>query len=114
VGVDWSAEGIKKARRKFPQYAYELANIRDAKAPARADLVMMLDVIGPEANPWNRTLLARALTWAKQAVLLSVKAPDHDTRDQAWKIFLDQLETVSPGFREVGHLGTELFVLKTQ
>jgi SAM-dependent methyltransferase len=114
VGIDWSAEAVRNARRKFPRYSYELANIREAKAPARADLVMMLDVIGPEACASNRGLLAHALALANRGILVSTTAPDWHSRDQAWQIFLDQLETVSTGFRVLGNVGTELFVLKTQ
>lgn len=113
-GIDWSAEAIKRARRRFPRYSYSLGNIRDAKAPAKADLVMMLDVIGPEGSSRDKALLARVLTWANRAVLVSASAPAPDTREEAWKIFLDWLATVSPGFREVGHVGSELFVLRTQ
>ena len=112
-GIDCSSEAIEIARQKFPQYSYEPGNIEDAKAQAKADLVIMLDVIGIEMNPSDKPLLERALTLANQAVLVSARAPGHDMRDQAWKMFLDELDTISPGFREVGRVGNELFVLKT-
>ena len=112
-GIDWSAQAIKMARQKFPEYSYSLGDIRDTKAPARADLIMILNVIGPPGSPRDEKLLARVLRWANRAVLVSASAPDYDTKEQAWKVFLGWLESISLGFREVGHVGAELFVLRT-
>jgi hypothetical protein len=112
-GIDCSGEAIRMARRKFPHYSYKIENFRVANITANADLVMMLDVIGTQADPWEGPLLMRVLTWANRAVLISARAPEHDTSEQAWEVFLTRLESVLPGFRKVGHVGTEIFLLKT-
>ena len=112
-GVDFSVEAINISRRKFPQHVFELKDIRSIDDRTKADLVMMLDVIGPTLHPLDKNLVRRISTWAQKAVLVSAKAPDLETRDQVWRALLDQLVDVSPAFREVGHVGTELFVLNT-
>ena len=112
-GIDCSGEAIRIARRKFPHYSYKIENFRVANITANADLVMMLDVIGTQADPWEGPLLMRVLTWANRAVLISARAPGHDTSEQAWEVFLTRVESVLPGFRKVGHVGTEIFLLKT-
>ena len=112
TGIDFSGSAINIARRKYPQYRFELANIKDCRESLGADLVLMMDVLREQATKWDEMLLRRAVALGTRATLVSVRFAADD-KVQAWPVFLAWLDRIAEGFRPVGRAGAELFALRT-
>jgi len=111
-GVDFSAEAIRIARQKCPQYSFRIGDIMDAGNLETGDLVLLFDVISAHADRAADLLVQQAITHARKAVLVSLQLPDGSDAMEGWQAASARLGSVAAGFVPVARLGTEHFFLR--